>query len=156
MGTAADGTIWFTEGALAVNSVAHMPVGATLPSQITAFPIPTANGDPIWIAPGAAGSMIVSEHNALKVGSIPQGATSTAQITEFSAGGEAWQCVLGPDGAIWFAEFLTNKVGRIATDGTLLEFTLPTATASVTGVMTGPDGAIWFTEENSGKVGKIQ
>jgi virginiamycin B lyase len=157
MGTAADGTIWFTEVAGAVNSVAHMPVGATLASQITAFPIPTAGGIPIWIAPGAAGSMNVTEQNARKIGSIPNGATSTAQITEFSAGTNLpWQNVLGPDGAIWFAEFTSNKVGRIATDGTLLEFTLPTAGAQVTGVTTGPDGAIWFTEENKGIIGKIQ
>ncbi len=156
MGTAADGTIWFTEQAGAVNSVAHMPVGATLPSQITAFPIPTAAGGPFWIAPGAADSMIVSEQTAKKVGSIPQGATGTAQITEFSVGAsEPYQCVLGPDGAIWFAEFNTGKVGRIATDGTLLEFTPPTA-ALVTGITTGPDGAIWFTEESQGKIGKIQ
>jgi virginiamycin B lyase len=155
MGTAADGTIWFTEQT-GPNSVAHMPVGATLASQITAFPIPTAAGSPVWIAPGTAGSMIVSEQGAHKMGSVPDGATSTAQITEFSAGTSApYQCVLGPDGAIWFAGFTTGKVGRIATDGTLLEFTPPTA-ALVTGITTGPDGAIWFTEENANKIGKIQ
>ena len=64
--------------------------------------------------------------------------------------------MLGPDGAIWFAELGTSKVGRIATDGTLLEFTVPTAGANVIGVTTGPDGAIWFTEESVGKIGKIQ
>ena len=156
MGTATDGTIWFTEQAGAANSIAHMPVGATLASQITAFPIPTVAGAPFSIAPGAAGSMIVSEQGAHKMGSVPNGATSTAQVTEFSAGtSDPYQCVLGPDGAIWFAEFITGKIGRIATDGTLLEFTPPTA-ALTTGITTGPDGAIWFTEENAAKIGKIQ
>ena len=155
IGTAADGTIWFTEPGVP-NSVAHMPVGATLASQITAFPIPTAGGGPFWIAPGVADSMIVSEQSAHKMGSVPNGATSTAQITEFNAGtSEPYQCVLGPDGAIWFAEFNTGKVGRIATDGTLLEFTPPTP-ALITGITTGPDGAIWFTEEGAAKIGKIQ
>jgi virginiamycin B lyase len=155
MGTAADGTIWFTQEGTP-NSVAHMPVGATLASQITAFPIPTAGGGPFWIAPGAADSMIVSEQSLHKMGSVPKGATGTAQITEFSAGiSDPYQCVLGPDGAIWFAEFNTGKVGRIATDGTLLEFTPPTL-ALLTGITTGPDGAIWFTEEGAAKIGKIQ
>jgi virginiamycin B lyase len=155
MGTAADGSIWFTEQGQ--NSVAHMPVGATLTSQITSITLPTAGSSPQWVVPGASGTMIVSERIAKKMASVPLGATSPAQITEFSAvTGLPYQAVLGPDGAIWFAEFTTNKVGRIATDGTLLEFTLPTATASVTGITTGPDGAIWFTEENQGKVGKIQ
>ena len=64
--------------------------------------------------------------------------------------------MLGPDGAIWFAEVSGGKIGRIATDGTLLEFTVPTAGAELTGITTGPDGAIWFTEVNQGKIGKIQ
>ncbi len=155
MGTAADGTIWFTDQGL--NSVAHMPVGATLASQITSITMPAALSLPRWVAPGAAGTMIVSEAASHKMASVPLTATSPAQITEFTGGtGSPYQAVLGPDGAIWFAELATNKVGRIATDGTLLEFTLPTAGASVTGVTTGPDGAIWFTEENVGKIGKIQ
>ncbi len=157
MATAADGAIWFTEQAPAVNSVAHMPVGATLASQITSITMPTAASFPIDVAQGAAGTMIVSEEVTRKIASVPLGATTPAQITEFSTGtGNPYQTVLGPDGAIWFAEFGGDKVGRIATDGTLLEFTLPTLGASVTGITTGPGGAIWFTEENKGKVGKIQ
>jgi len=157
MGTAADGTIWFTEIGAGVNSVAHMPAGATTPSQIASILIPTAGGTPICIAPGATGSMIASELTAHKIASIPLGATSTSQITEFSAGsGQPYQTVLGPDGAIWFTELNNDKVGRIATDGTLVEFTVPTAGAFVNGIATGPDGAVWFTEINEAKVAKIQ
>jgi virginiamycin B lyase len=157
MSTAADGSIWFTEPGLTVNSVAHMPVGATLASQITSITIPTAGSSPVGIAPGAAGSMIVSELNTRKIASVPFGATVTSQIAEFSTGtAQPYQTVLGPDGAIWFAEVTGGKIGRIATDGTLLEFTPPTLGAELTGITTGPDGAIWFTEFGQGKVGKIQ
>ncbi len=156
MSTATDGTIWFTEFGAAVNSVAHMPVGATLASQITSITMPTVVSGPLGIAQGAAGTMIVSEEGAHKMASVPLGATTTAQITEFSAGtAQPYATVLGPDGAIWFAE-ISGKVGRIATDGTLLEFTPPTAGAVLSGITTGPDGAIWFTEFNEAKIGKIQ
>jgi virginiamycin B lyase len=156
IGTAADGSIWFTELGT-VNSVAHMPIGATLPSQITSISLPTLASVPVWIAPGAGASMIVSELATHKVASVPLSATTSGQITEFSAGtADPFEVVLGPDGAIWFAENSSGKVGRIATDGTLLEFTVPTAGAQVTGITTGPDGAIWFTEINEAKVGKIQ
>jgi virginiamycin B lyase len=155
MGTAADGTIWFTEQNL--NSVAHMPVGATLASQITSITLPTAASAPRWVVPGAAGTMIVSEASSRKMASVPLAATSPAQITEFAGGtGQPYQAVLGPDGAIWFAELGTTKVGRIATDGTLLEFTVPTIGAAISGVTTGPDGAIWFVEDGTSKIGKIQ
>ena len=156
IGTAADGTIWFTERG-AVSGVGHMPVGATLPSQITSIATPTLASNPIWVAPGAPETMIVSESVGRKVGSVPLGATTPAQITEFSTGtAQPFETVLGPDGAIWFAEVTGGKVGRIATDGTLLEFTLPTAGAQLAGITTGPDGAIWFTENNEAKIGKIQ
>ncbi len=157
MNTAADGTIWFTETGGAASSVAHMPVGATMASQITSIALPTALSAPLGIAPGTAGTMIVSELTGHKIASVPLGATSSAQISEFSAGtANPEQVVLGPDGAIWFAETNANKVGRIATDGTLLEFTVPTIGATLNGITTGPDGAIWFAETNQGKVGKIQ
>ena len=101
--------------------------------------------------------MIVSEQPP-QMASVPLGATSPAQITEFSAGtGRPYQAVLGPDGAIWFAEITT---------ATRLGASQPTARCSnsrcrrleriVTGVTTGPDGAIWFTEDEQAKIGKIQ
>jgi virginiamycin B lyase len=157
MSTASDGTIWFTELGAAANSVAHMPVGAALPSQITSITIPTAASSPLGIALGAAGSMIVAERNTTKMATVPLGASTSLQITEFSTGtAQPYGTVLGPDGAIWFAEVSGGKIGRIATDGTLVEFTLPTAGAELTGITTGPDGAIWFTELNQGKIGRIQ
>jgi streptogramin lyase len=157
MSTAADGTIWFTELSAVANSVAHMPVGATLPSQITSITMPTAASSPLGIAQGAAGSMIVAERNTTKMASVPLGATTSSQITELSTGtAQPYGTVLGPDGAIWFAEIGGGKVGRIATDGTLVEFAVPAAAAELTGITTGPDGAIWFTELNQGKIGRIQ
>jgi virginiamycin B lyase len=154
MSTAADGTIWFTE--LSANIVAHMPLGATLPSQITSITIPTAGSSPLGIASGAAGTTIVAERNTTKIASVPSGATTTSQITEFNTGaGQPYWTVLGPDGAIWFAEASGNKIGRIATDGTLVEFTVPTL-GPLTGIATGPDGAIWFTEVFNSKIGRIQ
>ena len=92
-----------------------MPVGATLASQITSITLPTAASGPISIAPGTAGTMIVSEHNTRKMASVPLGATSPAQIAEFSAGvsSQPFQTVLGPDGAIWFTEENEGKIGKI-------------------------------------------
>ncbi len=31
----------------------------------------------------------------------------------------------GPDGALWFTEAQTNKIGRVTTSGTTTEFTIP-------------------------------
>ena len=103
--------------------------------------------------------MIVSELAAHKMASVPLGATTPAQITEFSTGtAQPFQAVLGPDGAIWFAEIIGGKVGRIATDGTLLEFTLPTAGAQSPAsrpVPTAPFGLPKITRPRSARFNSI-
>ena len=48
----------------------------------------------------------------------------------------------GPDGALWFAEFSGNRIGRITTKGKVREFRVPTADSSPGQVAAGPDGAI--------------
>src|SRR5947207_1919394 len=52
----------------------------------------------------------------------------------------------GPDGALWFTEFPGNKIGRIATTGSITEYPIPTPSSGANGIVAGPDGALWFTE----------
>jgi virginiamycin B lyase len=67
----------------------------------------------------------------------------------------------GSDGAIWFTEYNSNKIGRITTDSshTITEYPLP-PTTSINGsrpiqIAAGPDGALWFTEYYGNKIGRI-
>jgi virginiamycin B lyase len=66
--------------------------------------------------------------------------------------------VAGPDGALWFYETGSNRIGRITTDGQITEYPIPTADASepyqgFLGV--GPDGALWFTENRTVSLGRL-
>jgi streptogramin lyase len=61
----------------------------------------------------------------------------------------------GPDGALWFTEQATNKIGRITTAGAITETVIPTAGSKPFSIATGPDGNLWFTESNTGKIGRI-
>jgi len=74
-----------------------------------------------------------------------------ATITEFAiptavSGPEG--ITAGPDGALWFTELNTNKIGRITTAGAITEFMIPTPSSGPGGITAGPDGALWFTEFN--------
>lgn len=61
--------------------------------------------------------------------------------------------VAGPNGALWFTEFSTNKIGRMTTAGVLTEYPV---TGRVPEVITAaPDGALWFTEFDGINVGRI-
>ena len=61
----------------------------------------------------------------------------------------------GPDGAIWFTEWQSNQIGRLAPDGSFQEFPVPTASAGPESITVGADGNLWFTEDGAGRIGRI-
>lgn len=63
--------------------------------------------------------------------------------------------VAGNDGALWFAEWFGNNIGRITTQGSFNEYPIPTAASNPIGIASGPDGNLWFTEYNGNRVGRI-
>jgi hypothetical protein len=79
-------------------------------------------------------------------------------VTEFSlptASSAPWGIPAGPDGALWFTEVNTGKIGRISTSGTITEFTIPTPNSAPLGIVAGPDGNLWFAESNTSKIGRV-
>jgi len=56
----------------------------------------------------------------------------------------------GTDGAVWFFEVNTNKLGRLATDGMLSEFLIPGAPSMQGFVVVAKDGSIWVTGDRAG------
>ena len=61
----------------------------------------------------------------------------------------------GPDGALWFTEWVGNRIGRITTDGIITEYRLPNADSQPIWIKLGPDGALWFTEQAGNRIGRI-
>ena len=59
----------------------------------------------------------------------------------------------GPDGAVWFTNYLGSSIGRMSADGTVTAFTDPSIRYP-TGITAGPDGALWFADD-SGSIGRI-
>lgn len=60
------------------------------------------------------------------------------------------QIVVGSDGALWFLEQGTHRLGRITPQGKVTEFPVPTVHSiyDLDGITAGPDGALWFTDQN--------
>ena len=63
--------------------------------------------------------------------------------------------VAGPDGNLWFAENVGNKVGRTTVNGAIAEFPVPTTNSFPYEIATGSDGALWFTETYGNRIGRI-
>ena len=89
---------------------------------------------------------------------IPVHAQDNLDITEFKTSTNndgPYDITSGPDGNLWFTEFVANKIGRITPDGTITEFTPPTSNSKPVGIVLGPDGNLWFTEYGVNKIGRI-
>lgn len=73
--------------------------------------------------------------------------TPSKGITQFNlpSGSDARGIVTGPDGALWFTERTSGKVGRMDTLGTLTEFPLPGSAANPDQIIVGPPGLLAFT-----------
>lgn len=62
--------------------------------------------------------------------------------------------VAGPDGAFWFIESSTNRIGRITTDGSVAEFSLGPAT-SASNLDKGFDGGLWFIDQAKNQIDRF-
>lgn len=79
----------------------------------------------------------------------------TTAFTEFTYG--SVRITSAADGTMWFSEWAPT-VGKIATDGTVTEFTVPgssTANSSPQFIVQGPDGNMWFTDYTANRIDKI-
>lgn len=85
-------------------------------------------------------------------------ATALGAITEHDLGGgdvRAAGMTVGSDGALWFTELGANRIGRIATDGTVTTFAIGVS-GQPHDIASGPDGNLWFTYDAFGdKIGRI-
>jgi virginiamycin B lyase len=102
-----DGNIWFTE--LRAGQVGRLNITT---GEITEFKMP-ANFNAPFIRPGPDGNMYYAEEPA--AGNSLGQVTMNGEIRRFAiptpaSGTRAMRT--GPDGSLWFCEFLTNKIGR--------------------------------------------
>jgi streptogramin lyase len=101
------------------------------------------------IALAVIGGLILAVSAAGETGSIHEFAVPTANSQPLSI-------VTGPDGNLWFTEFLGNKIARMTTEGAVTEFAIPTAASRPDEIDVGPDGNLWFAEVMGNKIGRIE
>jgi virginiamycin B lyase len=57
---------------------------------------------------------------------------------------------LGPDGAMWFAEYSGPNIGRVDSTGKVAEYAIPPHPGTPQWIARGPDDGMWFTEFGGG------
>ncbi|HEY1429499.1 MAG TPA: hypothetical protein VGF18_07990 [Candidatus Tumulicola sp.] len=81
---------------------------------------------------------------------------TAGQTPGFPSTADAADIAAGPNQTIWFTDDSTPAIGRIASDGTITEFSSglpPGAEPNV--IMAGPDGNMWFSDYRGAVIGKI-
>jgi streptogramin lyase len=154
---------------LALTLLGAFPAGAETGS-ISETGVPTANSQPLSIVTGPDGNLWFTEFRGNKIGRLAPDGTVLAEYpipttvppTAANPTGSSQpdEIDVGPDGNLWFAEVLGNRIGRITPNGVITEFLVPTAGSRPTVIAPGPDGNLWFTERGTAaapgnKIGRI-
>jgi virginiamycin B lyase len=152
MAVAPDGAIWFTS-AYQIGRLA--PQGSvTLYDVDTDFP---------ELSPGLVAALDGSIWfvDREQIGRL----SPVEEVTDYTLPNEHANpegIAIGPDGNVWFTEYLGNAIGRIIPSGEITEFPLaPPESGAVSnpigirGIAAGPDGNLWFTEERRAEIGRI-
>ena len=83
--------------------------------------------------------------------------TTAGSATNFTSKGvDPFGITIGPDGAVWFAEFQADAVGRVDSAGNTTHVTGLTTGAGPRYVTGGPGDTLWFTEDNGNRVGRVR
>jgi streptogramin lyase len=81
--------------------------------------------------------------------------STTATITEFYVGGTPYDVAAGPDGNLWFTDYVGNQIGRMTPEGSVTRYAIPSFFSGPSSISAGADGNVWFTELNTNKIGRI-
>jgi virginiamycin B lyase len=74
-------------------------------------------------------------------------------VSEYLGIDEPSGMAAGPDGALWFTNSGNNSIGRITTEGKVINYAV-TRESQPLGIAAGPDGALWFTNRYN-SIGRI-
>lgn len=78
-----------------------------------------------------------------------------AKVYQRPEGSRPYGMTPGPDGALWYADYGKDVIGRVTpASGEVKEYALA-AKSEPTFITVGPDGALWFTENGPCKIGRI-
>ncbi len=141
--------LWFTE------STRHRIGRITSSGTITEFPVPRPLVRPFHIIYGPDNKMWFTEADSTRIGYLRLGDFAEGEVTIKVARSQPAVIANGPDARLWFTDAGANKIGRMRSNGTLVEYALPTANSGPLGITHGLTNSVWFTEATANKIGRI-
>lgn len=156
-----DGNLWFAEAG-------DLIVRVTPTGVLTEFSVP-GHGNPynsaVAITAGADGALWFTEPYGAIGRITTTGDVSLFSIPRFQSGEFIGGIAQGQDGNLWFTEYVNPfpyssatpfaRIGQIDQEGTINQFSLPSAFSGPTDIAVGPDGSLWVTELYINRIARI-
>lgn len=158
---AADGNLYFTEAS--ASKIGRITTAGTIAEQAV-----TSSGGagvgPNLITTGPDNAVWFTEPTVNGIGRMdPQGHVTQVPLPTFNSGPAG--ITTGVDGAIWYAESTANAIGQLVTpydnvpvgggSNQPIDYALPSAGRTPTGIAFGPDGNAWITDSASNAVVRL-
>jgi virginiamycin B lyase len=148
LGVDATGNAWLADPpAVAIQRIS--PDG-----RIRSFPLGTAIARLGRLAVAPDGAVWFAESTAYSITRLKDGVLERHPISELR--GAPFGVAAAADGTVWATLQAGNSLVRIAPDGTMAEFEVPTRGASPTDIAVDGSGAVWFIEFRANRIGRLQ
>ncbi len=148
----ADGNMWVADFTAMTGRIARITVSGTTRTLDPPNGFPTPGGVNVMdVIAGKDGNLWYTAQGTTVGRMTPAGVA-----TNFTSQGvDPFGITLGPDGAVWFAEFQGNAIGRVGYNGATSHVTGLTAGGGPRYATGGPGATVWFTEDTGNRVGRI-
>lgn len=143
----ADGSAWMTD------SEARQILRVAPDGGLSTVDVETPVARLGKIAATADGSLWFAEATAYSITRLRDGEFKRHVID--SVRGGPLGVAVAPDGAVWATLQSGNQLLRIAPDGTMHSYDIPTRSSSPADIAVGSDGTVWFLEFRGNKVGRF-
>jgi virginiamycin B lyase len=144
---AADGSAWYTDAP--AGQITH--VSAT--GELTSIPLDTPLTRIGQLALAPDGALWFTEASAYSVTRWHEGRFERHVIDALR--GAAQGIAVGKDGVVWATLQAANQLLRIAPDGSMQMFDIPTRGSSPGDITVAADGSVWFLEFRGNKIGRF-
>ena len=149
-----DGNLWFTE--YEGNKIGRMTRNGVLLKE---YDLPSAGAYPAGLV-SSTERIYVTEPGVNKLAAFYydewSGFNFLMEADIPSPNSAPQKIVVGPDEALWFTEFLGNKIGRWDPGWPITEYPIPTPASQPYGLTAARNGDLWFTETATGKIGRVE
>lgn len=146
-----DGALWFSDWFSYGYNVGRL----TTDGVFTKFPTTQQDADvsQMTVGPDGAIWMTRSQSGVANMSRIDM----TGLFTTFSLpnSSDPQGITSGSDGALWFAEYGSDTVGRMTVAGAVTHYALPSSNATPYDITAGSDGSLWVIEQSPNKLARL-